>query len=320
MANITIIGAGIMGHAIGQVYAQFGHSVWMCDVKDDYLRTAKKQIKENLDILISENLIDDSESTTIQNRIHYTTSLKESLHNAIIVTESIPEIMDAKLDIISKVESIVSPETIIASNTSSLQLMDLIAKANYAERIIITHFFNPAYLIPLVEIVRNDFTSSTTVATTIEMIKSIGKIPVVLKKEIPGFIANRLQVALLREAFHLLEQGIADPQDIDLALSEGPGFRWPFIGGFKTVDYGGIDIWKHVCDNIFPTLSASQSSPELLQKLFNEGHLGIKTREGIYSYGSNPLSTTLTIRDRLLTKLLVLKNSNPHLNEEKSLS
>jgi 3-hydroxyacyl-CoA dehydrogenase len=135
----------------------------------------------------------------------------------------------------------------------------------------------------------------------------IGKRPILLHKEINGFVANRLQAALLREAFHLVEQGVCTFAELDQAVSSGPGFRWPFVGPFATVDFGGLDTWNRVCENIFPTLNNATTSPTVLQQLHYQGHLGIKTNQGIFSYNQENVRQSLQQRDHHLAQLLKLR-------------
>ena len=175
-------------------------------------------------------------------------------------------------------------------------------------RFVITHFFNPAQLVPLVEVVKHESTSDEAVRITMNLMKLIGKTPVLLKKDVPGFIVNRLQAAVVREALYLVDEGVADAADIDLAVTEGPGFRWAFTGPIKTADYGGLDIWKSVVENLAPELSKSEVAPKIIDIRISEGKLGTKTGEGIYTYTGQSTEEQIKARDRKLIRLNKMKN------------
>jgi 3-hydroxybutyryl-CoA dehydrogenase len=172
---------------------------------------------------------------------------------------------------------------------------------------VITHFFNPAHLIPLVEIVQNKVPRPDVVPITLDLMRSIGKSPVLLNKEIPGFIANRLQIALAREVFHLLEEGVASAEDIDLAITSGPGFRWAFIGPIEIADFGGLDTWQRVFDNVAPVLNQSNQAPDILKDLVSQGKLGTKSCEGIFKYDAATVAHKIRERDRHFIRLGKIK-------------
>ena len=306
MATVAVLGAGVMGRGIATAYAQFGYDVFLYDTSSEALQAAQKQIQSDVTLMRQEGMLQASENVDTHSRLHYTTDLKSALANAWLVTESIPEIIEFKITLLRDVESIVSQDVIITSNTSSLALSDLVADMKYPERLLVTHFFNPAHLVPLVEIVSTNKTSKDVLQKVVETIRRLQKVPVLLRKDIAGFIGNRLQAALVREAFHLLESGVASAKDIDRALRFGPGFRWAFMGCFETVDYGGIDVWEHVCDNLFPTLSDSKVSPQTLHALYESGNLGTKTGNGLYDYTPETIVERIRERDRSFIQQLLM--------------
>jgi 3-hydroxybutyryl-CoA dehydrogenase len=159
----------------------------------------------------------------------------------------------------------------------------------------------------LVEIVRHNETKPEIVKTTLDLMRKIGKSPILLKKEIAGFIANRLQTALMREAFYLLKEGVANAEDIDTAITAGPGFRWAFTGPIEIADFGGLDTWQRVFDNVSPVLDQSKEAPVLIRDLVDEGKLGTKSGEGIFTYEESTVSQRINKRDRNFIKLGKLK-------------
>ncbi|RLL41104.1 3-hydroxyacyl-CoA dehydrogenase family protein [Oceanobacillus piezotolerans] len=307
MQKITVLGAGTMGHGIAQNYALAGFSVALYDLKTEYLSKALSLINTNLTLLVQEERIDSARKEEALNRITVTTDLKEAVGDTDFITETIIEVLDAKHQLYRQLDELVPEEVIIASNTSTFSLEQLTKSMKNSKRFIITHFFNPAQLVPLVEIVKRDETPEKVVDQTVALMKKIGKEPVVLQRDIPGFIANRLQAALVREAFHLLEEGVADAKSIDLALTAGPGFRWAFIGPLETADYGGLDIWKSVVENLAPELSQAEKVPSFINEKISQGKLGTKAGEGIYNYSETLVEKALEKRDRNFIRLGEIK-------------
>ncbi|WP_252501847.1 3-hydroxyacyl-CoA dehydrogenase family protein [Sporosarcina sp. Marseille-Q4943] len=309
--KVTVLGAGTMGHGIAQLYAQAGYDVYMFDIKTEFLEKAMTRISDNLDMLIQENSITATEKENTFNRIFITTDLKEAVSGTKFITEAVSENLTIKFDLFKQVEEVIEDDTIIASNTSTFSIQQLSEGVQKKDRLLITHFFNPAHLVPLVEIVKGPETSQTIIDRTVEVLNNIGKKPVVLKKDIPGLIANRLQAALVREAFYLLENGIANAEDIDLAITSGPGFRWAFIGPLETADFGGLDIWKSVVENLAPTLSKEENIPAFIEEKVQSGNLGTKTGNGIFTYsGDEEVRRRIFERDENFVRLATIKNKN----------
>ena len=309
--KVTVLGAGTMGHGIAQLYAQAGYDVYMYDIKDEFLESAMTRISDNLDMLIQENSITASEKENTLKRISTSTDLKEAVSGTRFVTEAVSENLTIKFDLFKQLEEVIEDDTIIASNTSTFSIQQLSEGVQKTDRLIITHFFNPAHLVPLVEVVKGPETSQDIIDRTVEVLKNIGKKPVVLKKDIPGLIANRLQAPLVREAFYLLENGIADAEDIDLAITAGPGFRWAFIGPLETADFGGLDIWKSVVENLSPVLSKEEKIPQFVEEKVQSGNLGTKTGNGLFTYsGNDEVQRRITARDENFIRLANIKNKN----------
>jgi 3-hydroxybutyryl-CoA dehydrogenase len=308
MKKIAVLGAGVMGHGIAQIYAQEGYDVRLYDVAEQGLEKAKKLIQNSMALFVKEELITEQQKGQALQHLSYTTNLKEALADVQMVIEVVPEVIELKWEIFRQIEEVVSQEVIIASNTSAFPLSTLRRYAAHPERYIITHFFNPAQLVPLVEIIQDEETDSKVVEATRQYIESIRKSPIVLKKEVPGFVANRLQAAVAREAYWLLENGVASAEDIDTAMRDGLGFRWAFIGPLKTNDFGGLDTLKRVFDHLFPLLSNADSTPAFLAKLVEEGKLGVKTGEGFYSYDEQSTGQQIKERDENFIRLLKQRN------------
>ncbi|TDL88672.1 3-hydroxyacyl-CoA dehydrogenase family protein [Vibrio vulnificus] len=305
--KIAIIGSGVMGSGIAQSFAVSGYYVTINDIKEELLYHAQNRISENLSLLMEEGALTDLEKQGALANITYSVDLEGAVRNADFIIEAIPEVIELKLNLYQQLEEMIKPDAIVASNTSTFPISQLMEKASFADRMVITHFFNPGHLVPLVEIVQHDETKPEIVKTTMDLMRKIGKSPILLKKEIAGFIANRLQTALMREAFYLLKEGVADAEDIDTAITAGPGFRWAFTGPIEIADFGGLDTWQRVFDNVSPVLDQSKEAPDLIRDLVAEGKLGTKSGEGIFTYEKSTVSQKINERDRHFIKLGKLK-------------
>ncbi|MGG1662005.1 3-hydroxyacyl-CoA dehydrogenase family protein [Brevibacillus sp. NRS-1366] len=301
--QVAVIGSGVMGHGIAQVYALAGFAVSLYDLQEEFLLRAKKSVEQSLSLLVQEKVITEQAKHDALERIVLTTDLQQAVAKAEVITEAVPEVIELKWELFRQLEEFARPDAIIASNTSTFSIARLVEVAKAPHRFIITHFFNPAQLVPLVEIVRHETTSEEVVEATRELMLMVGKSPVLLKKDVPGFIANRLQAALMREAFSLLSDGVADAEEIDTVMKNGIGFRWAFVGPIETADFGGLDTWKCVMDNLAPVLDHSKSAPALIAELVEKGKLGTKTGAGIYSYENTSVEEKLRERDENFIRL-----------------
>lgn len=308
--NITIIGSGVMGTGIAQSFALNGYQVTLNDISQEYLAKADIRIQADMEIMIDEESISSLQKEQALQNIKYEIDIEKALELSDFIIEAIPEVLEMKWKLYSKIEKLISKDTIIASNTSTFPISRLAENATFANRMVITHFFNPAHLVPLVEIVKHEKTEESILAKTIELMHSIGKKPVVVKKEISGFIANRLQTALMREAFYLLNEGVASAEDIDTAVTAGPGFRWAFTGPIEIADFGGLDTWQRVFDNVAPELDKAVSAPNIIKALVAQNKLGAKSGEGIFHYGEETVSEKLNDRDRSYIQLNQIKKED----------
>ncbi|MEH7275826.1 3-hydroxyacyl-CoA dehydrogenase family protein [Neobacillus vireti] len=308
--KVTVLGAGTMGHGIAQLYAQAGYDVFLYDIKAEFLTSAVERISANLDMLIQEGVIGEKNKESALSRIFTTTNLEVAVKDTSFVTEAASENLEIKFSLFKQLEELIEDDTVIASNTSTFSLRQLSEGIQKKDRLIITHFFNPAQIVPLVEVVKGPDTAQEIIDRTVEVLKNIGKKPVVLKKDIPGFIANRLQAALVREAFYLLDEGIASAEDIDSAITDGPGFRWSFIGPLETADFGGLDIWKSVVENLAPELSKEIKVPAFVEEKVQSGKLGTKTGSGLFTYADEEeVQQKIKRRDESFVRLAKIKNT-----------
>jgi 3-hydroxybutyryl-CoA dehydrogenase len=303
--NVAVIGAGIMGHGFATVFAQYGFTVYLNDLGEAVLKKAMASIGQNIETLIEAGLIRKSEKKRILGRLHPTADLGEALRRADFVLEAITENLEAKKEMFQKMDQWAPPHAILASNTSALSITEIGSVTQRPEKTIIVHGINPPHIIPIVEIVRGEKTSDETADRAYRLMKRIGKVPIRVLKEVPGFLYNRLHFALYREALHCIENGIATPEDIDRFMTAGYGFRGAQIGPMKVSDLGGLDTFLTVARHLFPHLSDAHEPPAILRNLVESGKLGAKTGEGFYRYSPPVLKKTIHDRDRRL--LLQLK-------------
>ncbi len=309
--KIAVIGSGIMGHGFALVFARKGYPVFLLDIDAKALKKARNRIVANLNTFLKNGLMGDAEKGEVLERITATMDWKEAAGGVDFVLEAVPEVLALKKEVFRKLAQISPAHAILASNTSGLSITEIGSATRRPQKTIIVHGANPPHIVPVVEIVRGAKTSDETADLCYRLMLKLGKKPVRLLKEVPGFLLNRLQFALYREALHCLEAGVARPEDIDLVVKAGYGFRSAALGPLETSDFGGLDTFLRICRNLFPHLADSPKPPRLLEELVNEGKLGVKTGEGFYRYPKAVLKRKLQQRDRHLIQLLNLYAGRP---------
>jgi len=281
--NVSVIGAGLMGHGIAQIFASRGYSVTLMDVDDEILSNAMEKIRSNLTLMAEKGIGRLDEIETIVNRVRTTSTLKDTA-DAQFIVEAASENLGIKQKIFQDLDSLCPEETILATNTSVISIMEIAEKAKARQRILGTHFWNPPYLIPLVEVIRGADTSHETIETTIELMSAVGKHPVRVDKDVPGFVGNRLQHALWREAISIVENGIAEPSTIDEVIKFGFGIRLPVLGPLENADMVGLDLTLAIHDYILRHIERSPEPSPLLKEKVEKGDLGFKTGLGFQQW------------------------------------
>lgn len=296
--TIAILGAGTMGQGLARLFVKHRWRLTLYDPVQDALSSAGANLQAFRDTISQKGS---------EGEINYTTHLEVAIGEADLIIECAPESLDIKRKLYDRIGSLLKPDAIVTSNTSTFSLSTLATQQNFARRFIITHFFNPADIIPLVEIVEADHTHPGVVQRVVHVLSHCGKVPVVLKKDIPGFVANRLQAAVLREACFLVEHGIVDATQVDTVMKESIGMRWAFTGPFEVADYGGLDVWEKVLSNLLPRLNNDPEVPLIVRQKVKEKALGLKGGSGFYTYSPTDISQRSKDWVRSLRELLRIK-------------
>lgn len=271
-ARIAVVGAGLMGHGIAQVFVLAGHDVTITDSFTANLDTVKQRISANLT-----DLGDDPDAV---NRVTPNADLAAAVRNADYVVEAVLEDLPLKQKLFAEIEKHVRPDTILASNTSVIPITDIMKGLRHRERALGTHWWNPPYLVPLVEVIGTQWTSPETIEWTMALHKAIGKTPVHVKKDVAGFVGNRLQHALWREAIALVEHGICDAETVDTVIKAAFGRRLAVLGPLENADLVGTDLTLAIHRTVLPEIESRPGPSPYLEKLVADGKLGFKSGEG----------------------------------------
>lgn len=304
--TVAVVGAGIMGHGIAQVCAQGGKKVILIDSFPEAMETAKTKIAKNVQLLQDNNLLSVRSVDDVMSNIEFTTDLNRAA-DAQMVVEAIPEKFDLKKDLFQKLEQICSPETILATNTSGIPITKIAAVTQYPARVIGMHFYMPAHLIPLVEVIQTDRTDESVIEQTMALMQAIGKQPVRVRKDVPGFIGNRLQHALAREAMSLVEKGVASPEDIDTVMKTSLAVRLVFTGPIEQRDFNGLDTHLSVAEYLYPDLEDTKIPLAILRDKVAAGHLGLKSGRGFFNWeGQSAIEVNNRKNQNLISVLKLL--------------
>lgn len=302
--HVAVIGAGLMGHGIAQVFAQAGYSVAIQDVKPDLVAAAVGNIASNLDLFVRSEILTAEVAKLAKGRLSSTTDLRTAVEKADLVVEAVFEDIDLKRQLFRDLDRLCQPRAILASNSSCLSIEEMASATTRADRVVAMHFWNPPHVLPLVEIAPASGTSKGTVEKARQILAAAGKKPVLLSRDTPGYIGNRLQFALVREAVSIVAQGIAKPEDVDTALRTGFGRRLGITGVFQTADLGGLDLFLAISRYLLPKLENSPEPPPLLEEKVRNGEFGVKSGKGFYDWTVETIAAVKEVRDQELLRYL----------------
>ena len=295
--KVVIAGAGVMGASLAQVYALAGYEVTVYDVMAAGIEKGKHLVDLNQQTLVNEHLITEEQSKQAYALISYTLE-KDCFRDCDLVVECIVERMDVKQSFWHEVSRLAPAD----ANTSGLHITEIATAVEKPERFMGQHWLNPPHLLPLCEIIAGEKTSEENVAKMRKLVSDLGKSPVVVK-DINGFIINRIQFAVLREALYIVGSGAATFEDVDTVLKAGMGLRYAALGPFGVADFGGLDTFDHINSYLNADLCDAKEGSKLLHEMVEAGKLGVKSGEGFYDYSGDKADKAIRERDKLFIEL-----------------
>ena len=307
MKEIKIVGiggAGIMGASMAQIFALKGYKTIIYDIADSAIEKGKRLIEVNQEAEVEPKNETKEESKKVFENISFTTNM-EDLKECDILIESIVEKLEIKQEFWENASKTLRPDAILATNTSGLSINKICERVEGKNRFLGMHWFNPAHLIPLIEIIRNDETDQKSVETVKNLALEIGKKPVTCKKDVPGFIANRIQFAVLRECMDIVEKDVATIEDVDAVMKYGLGFRYAAFGPFEVADFAGLATFHHIASYLNKDLCDEKQVQKLIDDHYQKGEYGVKSKKGFYDYSNGKDEEALKRREEMF--MLVAK-------------
>ena len=310
--SVLIVGSGMMGCGIAACSALAGNHTILYDSVPEALDSARERAGKNLEELVSQGLCHLSQAEEALQRIETKDCLSTACGTASVVIEAIFEKLEAKQEMFALLDEMLPVEVPILSNTSGLRITDIAARTKHPERTLTTHFWLPANLIPLVEVVIGDHSDPKLAGKIADMLKGWGKSPVIVKRDLPGQLANRILQAVIREAVNIVEMGLASAEDVDTAIKMGMALRFPVWGPLEHVDAVGSDICGPVQDTVLPEISARQNASPVFKEMMDSGNLGYKTGRGFYDWSEKDMDALVKRRnDFIVHALKKIKEPQP---------
>lgn len=302
-SRVAVLGGGVMGPGIALVFAEAGYPVALCEVSEERLALGLQSLRDSLALKVSENLLPAERLEEIYSRVKGYVGIEEAIAQADLVIEAVTENKDVKRSVYATVERTGKPHAVIWSNTSALNVFELISPAMEG-RLVVAHWFAPPHILPLVEVVGNGEKTSRLVDETLQVLRSVGKVPVRLNRMINGFVINRILRIIGREIFHLLESGVISPEDLDLAVRTSIAPRMQLLGVLQRYDFTNLSLsLRHYRDKEFED-PPFEEEPKYLLDTVNSGRLGITTGAGFYDYGGRSALELQKERDRHLMRVI----------------
>ncbi len=298
--SVAIIGAGTMGPGMAVVFAVHGYETRLMDISEEVLERAKNTVDIVFNVLKNNGFITDEQIAKGRALLTYTLDQEEAVSGVDLVAEAIPETLELKHDFYREVETQVSAEAILASNTSGIPITRLAEVCQHPQRVVGMHWSNPPHIIPVIEVIKGEQTTDETVTALWEVIEDIKMLPVLVQRDVAGFIENRVLYAIMRECLHLLETGVASAEDIDAVVKWGIGYKLAVIGPMELLDVAGLDIYNSVASYLNADLSNEAGVSQIVTEMVQDQKLGIKTGGGLFSYEPEEIGPLMQRRMNLL--------------------
>lgn len=304
LKNIGVLGAGLMGHGIAQLLAAGGCRVRLFDENPQVLATALQRMADNLQVFLRLDMITPDEIELALERITLAGDLAGLCQDQDLVIEAVSENLEIKRKVFASLEALTTPQCILASNTSAISIGKIAQGLAHPGRVVGAHFWNPPHVVPCVEVIRGPQTEDAALEAVFALLRRVGKRPVRVQKDVPGFVGNRMQHALWREAISLVQEGIASAEDVDEVVRCSFGLRLAFLGPLATADLAGLDLTYEVHKDLFPHLDRSiEPSPLLVEKI-EQGELGAKSGRGFHTWTPEKLRQVVSRRDEVLLRIV----------------
>lgn len=281
--DISVVGAGQMGVGFAIHFRLHEQSVTVIDHRQENLTTAREQIRETIEFLSDQGMQVPSAEAVLDG-ISFTLDLEAGAENADIVLETVAEDLEVKREVFQQLGAATSDDTILATNTSGIQITEIAEGFSFADRIVGCHWLYPPYLLPTVEVIRGEETADQTVEDLVAFVEAVGRKPIRVERDVPGFVWNRVQFAVLRECLHLVEEGVASIEDVNTAIRDGYARRTAVIGPFETVDLAGVDLFRTVAEELYPTLADRKSPSGIFDEYLEDGRRGVEAGAGFFEY------------------------------------
>jgi 3-hydroxybutyryl-CoA dehydrogenase len=295
--DVGVLGAGDMGHGLAAHFAIHGHTVTILDHRQSNLDAARERIRDVVSFLRSEGRTERS-PTAVNSDIEYSRDTERGLATADLVIETVPEDLEVKHEVFKDIANAAPADAVLASNTSGIPITEIAeAVPDQAERVVGCHWWYPPYLLPTVEVVRGDETADSTIERLESFLDTVDRSPIRVEKDVPGFVWNRIQMAIFRESLHIVEEGIASAADVNKAIRDGYALRTAAVGPLETIDIAGLDLVQTVLGDLSPDLCNDDEPSPLLEEHISSGRAGIHSGGGFFEYDDPPGEITGT-RDK----------------------
>lgn len=298
IGRIAVVGTGMIGPDISLACAMAGYPVTIVGRRRDSVERGITRFRKNLDNLVKAEVYSSEEAAEVDSRLASCTDLERGIEKADVVFEAIIEHLETKQELFAEIEKFCPKHALMASSTSGLSPKDISNRMNAGDRMLVAHFWNPPYLVPLVEVVAGESTSRETINVALAFLRVLGKEPVLLKKDIVGHIGNRIQHAMFREAIHLIQQGVATPEDIDQVILSSLGPRYSMIGPMEYMDAVGLDLNVAIHSYLLKDLADDKEPQELLLQKYERGEYGAKTGRGFYDWSKKNLEEMIARQNK----------------------